>query len=193
MKTKYLMLALIVVAVMVMSVAMVSAAEPMKPAVKDKCPVCGMVVHPFPQWLAQIIFKDKTYEMFDGSKDMLRFYLDMEKYTKGKKKEDIESIYVTDYYTTKLVDANSVVFIKGSDVMGPMGKELVPVSADKVESFIKDHKGDKQLKFSEVTVADIPETEMHDHTKHDKKDDDEHGEKTSEHGEGNGSKHDKKE
>lgn len=153
-------------------VSSASAVEPLHPGVADKCPVCGMVVHPFPQWAAHIIFKDEKYEFFDGPKDMLKFYFNMSKYSKDKKKEDIAGIFVTNYYTTKPVDVNSVVFISGSDVMGPMGMELVPVSPDKVETFMKDHKGKKALKFSEITAADIPGAKMQHkedkgHDKHD--------------------------
>ncbi|QWR78874.1 nitrous oxide reductase accessory protein NosL [Candidatus Magnetomonas plexicatena] len=133
-----------------------------KPGANDKCAVCGMLVKPFPKWAAQIVFKDGTYVYFDGPKDMLKFYFDVAKYNKHKTQADISDIYVTEYYSAKTVKADSVVFVIGSNVEGPMGTEVVPVSEGKVKGFMLDHKGDKTLKFSEITAADIPGMSMHD-------------------------------
>jgi copper chaperone NosL len=73
------------------------AAEPIKPGGGDKCPVCGMFVAKYPDFVASIIFKDGSYCVFDGAKDMFKYYLDLAAYKAPGKKEDIESIYVTDY------------------------------------------------------------------------------------------------
>ena len=137
-----------------------------KPGANDKCAVCGMLVKAFPKWTSQIVFKDGTRVFFDGPKDMLKFYFDLVKYSKGKTLEDISDIYVTDYYSAKTVKADSVVFVFGSNVDGPMGTEAVPVSGDKVKGFMLDHKGDKALKFSEITVTDVPGAMMQDMKKH---------------------------
>ncbi|KJU86289.1 Nitrous oxide reductase accessory protein NosL [Candidatus Magnetobacterium bavaricum] len=131
------------------------AAEALKPNTKDKCSVCGMIVHPSPQWVAQIIFKDGSYAMFDGPKDMLKYYHNMPKYNKDKTQADISDIYVTDYYTAKPVKAQDITFVTGSDVMGPMGKEYVPVSDDKVKTFMVDHKGGKSVKFADIKAEDL--------------------------------------
>jgi len=132
-----------------------------KPTEKDKCPVCGMFVHKYPQWIAEIIFKDGTYVVFDGPKDMFKYYFNIKKYNTNRQKDDVESIYVTDYYTTRPVNARDVYFIIGSDVLGPMGKELVPVKGeDAAETFMKDHNGKKMLRFDEVTMDDLPMMQM---------------------------------
>lgn len=133
------------------------AEEPVKPTDKDKCAVCGMRVTPYPNWIAEIVFKDGSYAVFDGPKDMFKYYFNISKYNKDKTKDDIKAIYVTEYYTTKLVNAKDVYFVIGSDVMGPMGKELVPVMGKaNAETFMKDHKGKKILTFDQITPADIP-------------------------------------
>jgi copper chaperone NosL len=133
------------------------AEEPVKPKPKDKCPVCGMFVFPYPQWTAEIIFKDGTYAVFDGSKDMLKYYFNISKYNKEKTDKDISEIYVTEYYTTRMMSARDVYFVKGSDVLGPMGKEFIPVKGEReAETFMRDHRGIKMFKFGEITIADIP-------------------------------------
>jgi nitrous oxide reductase accessory protein NosL len=133
------------------------AEGPVKPKPKDKCPVCGMFVAPYPQWTAEILFADGTYAVFDGAKDMFKYYFNVPKYNKGKTAKDISGIYVTEYYTTVMMSAKDVFFVTGSTVMGPMGKEMVPVKGMReAETFRQDHQGKKILKFDEVTPTDIP-------------------------------------
>jgi len=136
------------------------AAEPgtiqaKEPTEKDKCPVCGMYVKEYTDWVAQIAFSDITY-FFDGAKDMFKFYLDVPKYAPKKKAGDIKAIYVKDYYNVKFIDATKVFYVIGSDVMGPMGKELVPFEKEAdAQGFMKDHKGEKILKFKDITAETI--------------------------------------
>lgn len=146
-----------VLAVLVLASGSLYAAEPVKPNPKDKCPVCGMFVSPYPQWIAEIVFKDGTYAVFDGPKDMFKYYFNVSKYNKAKTDKDISAMYVTEYYTTKMMSVEDVYFVKGSDVLGPMGKELVPVKGEReARTFMQDHKGEKMLKFGEISIADIP-------------------------------------
>jgi copper chaperone NosL len=123
----------------------------------DKCQVCGMFVSGYPTWIAEIIFNDGTYAVFDGPKDMFRYYFNVPKYNNKKTQSDINAIYVTEYYSAKLVEARKgIFFVLGSDVNGPMGHELVPVDAlDRAKEFMKDHRGKKLLKFDEVTKEDL--------------------------------------
>ncbi len=123
----------------------------------DKCQVCGMFVSGFPTWVAEIIFNDGTYSVFDGPKDMFRYYFNIAKYNPSKKQSDINAIYVTEYYSTKFMDARKgIFFVQGSDVNGPMGSELVPVdSLGRAKEFMKDHRGKKILKFDEVRKEDL--------------------------------------
>lgn len=148
---KSLICALLLVAVSVAAYA----AEPHKPSTSDKCAICGMLVGPHSKWLSQIIFKDGNVKFFDGPKDMFKFYFDVPKYAPSRTQADITDIYVTEYYTAKPVKAQSVVYVIGSDVMGPMGKEFVPLTEDKANSFMVDHKGQKTLKFDEIKAADL--------------------------------------
>ncbi|NNG47207.1 MAG: nitrous oxide reductase accessory protein NosL [Deltaproteobacteria bacterium] len=139
------------------SVAVGGKVVPVKPGPKDKCPVCGMFSAQYTNWVTQIVFKDGTYAVFDGAKDMFRYYFDIPRYAKGKTKKDVANIFVTDYYTTKWIPAADALFVLGSDVYGPMGEELVPVKGKKeAEEFLKDHNAKKILTFDMVTPGDIP-------------------------------------
>lgn len=127
--------------------------KPVKPSPKDKCPVCGMFVAKYPDWIAQIIFKDGSSVFFDGAKDMFKYYFNLTKYNPSKKRGDIDSIHVLDYYSLERTDGLNAFFVTGSDVFGPMGRELIPFEkAMDAAEFLKDHKGKSVLTFKEVTL-----------------------------------------
>ncbi len=116
-----------------------------------------MFVAKYDRWLAQVVLADGGHRFFDGPKDLFRYYLNPEQYDKGIVREQIKEIYVTDYYSTKRINAKEALFVIGSDVMGPMGPELVPIMGKvKAETFRKDHQGRRILSFDEVTLSDIP-------------------------------------
>jgi nitrous oxide reductase accessory protein NosL len=134
--------------------------KPVTLSAKDKCPVCGMFVAKYPDFSAQIIFRDGTYAVFDGVKDMLKYYSEIPRYAPGKKKADITAIYVTNYYTLGLIDGYRAFYVSGSDVSGPMGKELVPFDKKTdAKEFMKDHKGRSILTFKEINASVIKSLE----------------------------------
>lgn len=122
----------------------------------DRCPVCGMFVYKYPKWVAQIVFKDGAYYFYDGAKDMFKHIFDTAKYTPGKSAENIKDIYVTDYYEVELVNAKSAFYVLGSDVLGPMGHELLPFKdQESAQEFLEDHKGKSIIRFQDVTPSVI--------------------------------------
>jgi len=130
--------------------------KPVKPSPKDKCPVCGMFVAKYPDFLAEIVFKDGSYAFFDGVKDMFKYHFNLKKYNPSKKLEDIDSIYVTDYYSLTLIDGGRSYYVIGSDIYGPMGRELIPFEKEgDAKEFLKDHKGKSVLKFKDITPETI--------------------------------------
>src|SRR5512147_1797273 len=69
--------------------------KPVEVKKSDKCQVCGMLVAGYPNWISQIIFKDGTYALFDGPKDMFKYYFNITKYNPSKKQADVDALYVT--------------------------------------------------------------------------------------------------
>lgn len=130
--------------------------KPLKPAQKDKCPVCGMFVAKYPDFIAEIIYQDGSYAFFDGVRDMFKYYFNLAKYNPKKTLKEIDSIYVTDYYDLVLIDARQAFYVIGSDVYGPMGKELIPfVNHSDAQEFMTDHRGNAILQFQEITLKMI--------------------------------------
>ena len=123
------------------------------PGKKDRCPVCGMFVAPYPDWIATIVFNDEKQVFFDGCKDLFRYYFKLN----AEQLENIDAIYVTDYYRTELVSAKEVFFVLGSDVYGPMGKELIPIAGKELaKTFMVDHGGSGFFRFDEISPELLP-------------------------------------
>jgi nitrous oxide reductase accessory protein NosL len=123
------------------------------PGERDACPVCGMFPIKYPDWIATVLYKDGHAHHFDGAKDLFKYLLDMAKYAGGHTHGDIAAIGVTGYYATEMIDARPAYYVIGSDVLGPMGHELVPHPDmyDAVE-FMKHHKGKRILRYEEITM-----------------------------------------
>lgn len=133
------------------------AGTPAPPGAKDRCAVCGMLVAPYQNWVSVIQFKDGSNTYFDGPKDMFTFFFNPKKYQAAAKSENISGVFVTEYYSTQLLKAEDVFFVTESDVMGPMGKDLVPVSGKEAAlTFLRDHKGKKVLQFDGKALLESP-------------------------------------
>jgi len=109
-----------------------------------KCPICGMFVAKYPQWVA-MANADKTF-YFDGVKDMM-------KYAYARKLSG-DKLYVSDYYKLSKLEATKAFYVIGSNVYGPMGSELIPfASQEEAVRFSRDHNGQKVIPFEEITEA----------------------------------------
>ena len=126
------------------------------PGPGDRCPVCGMYVTKYPDWTAEIIFKDGAAVFFDGAKDLFKYYFKLNTYAPDRTDEDIAAVYVTEFYNLELIDARSSFFVIGSDVYGPMGRELIPFKTEAdARQFKIDHKGQRILRFDQVNQREI--------------------------------------
>ena len=113
-----------------------------------------MLVAGFPNWVSAVTFNDGSHAFFDGPKDMFKYLVDLKRYNPSKQAGDIDSVYVTDYSSVSSIDGKKAWYVTGSDVKGPMGKELVPFEKESdAKAFLKDHKGKKLLDY-EQALAD---------------------------------------
>lgn len=124
------------------------------PVPQDTCPVCGMFVAKYPEWIATVTYPDGHAHHFDGAKDLFKYLLTYPKYAPGHQKEDIVEIGVTDYYGVQRIEAKAAWYVIGSDVLGPMGHELIPLrTQEDADEFLADHQGKRILRFDEVTMG----------------------------------------
>ena len=124
------------------------------PGAKETCPVCGMFVALYPDWTATVLYQDGHAHHFDGAKDLFKYLLNLLKYAPGHQQADIAAIGVTEYYGVTRIDARAAWYVIGSDVLGPMGHELIPLATQaEAEDFQRDHKGKRRVRFDEVNPA----------------------------------------
>ena len=143
-----------VLALVLLASAPAAAEEvgPRKPTDASRCPVCGMLVARHPDWLAQIVLAEDEVLFFDGAKDLFRFLLDPEDRPGAARARESGVAFVTSYYDREAIHARDALFVIGSDVLGPMGAELIPhASREEAEEFRRDHGGSAILGFHEVT------------------------------------------
>lgn len=137
------------------ALAVVCVADPVDtpdPAPTDTCPVCGMFVAKYPEWIASVLYHDGHVHHFDGAKDMFKYLHDLLKWAPDQRHEDIAAIGVTEYYGLTRIDARKAWYVIGSDLLGPMGHEPVPVDTQEdAEELMRDHGGKRILRFDQVT------------------------------------------
>ena len=79
---------------------------------------------------------------------MMKFYLD----PLNSKLSKSSQIQVTDYYSQSTIPGEQAFYVVGGDILGPMGKELIPFKQkDEAESFLKDHEATTLLTFQDIT------------------------------------------
>lgn len=142
-------------AALVCALALASQAQPLTvpdPGERDTCPVCGMFVARYPEWVATVVYRDGHAHHFDGAKDLFKYLLDLARWAPGHRAEDIATIAVTDYYAVERIDARTAWYVIGSDMLGPMGHELIPHPTEaEARDFLRDHKGVRVLRYGDVT------------------------------------------
>ena len=122
------------------------------PDAKATCPVCGMFVSLYPDWTATVVYRDGHSAHFDGAKDLFKYLLNLAKYAPQRRVDELAKIAVTDYYNVKRIDAHSAWYVIGSDTLGPMGHELIPLATQaEAQEFLKDHHGTRILRFNDIT------------------------------------------
>ena len=124
------------------------------PSARDKCPVCGMFVAGYPNWVVTVTFTNGSAAYFDGAKDMFTWYLNRSTYAPPLRQTEIAAVTVRDYYSLRQIDGREAYFVSGSDVTGPMGHELIPFRSEKdARGFMADHRGKRIHRFGEITPS----------------------------------------
>jgi nitrous oxide reductase accessory protein NosL len=119
------------------------------------CGKCGMFPANYPQWQAQVIFDDNSMTPFDGCKCMFGYMFNMEKFDPAHTREQIAAVWVRDFDSGEWTDGRQAHYVVGSEVMGPMGKELIPFAdAAAAQAFQQEHGGD-MAEFSDINMATL--------------------------------------
>ena len=114
-----------------------------------KCPICGMFVAKYPKWATMMQDSSGKKEYFDGVKDMMKQYF-------NHPKAHFDRILVQDFYRLRPIDARSAWYVTGSNIYGPMGRELIPFrTAEDARTFKKEHFGKRIIRFDQIREDDL--------------------------------------
>ena len=110
----------------------------------DRCGFCGMRIDPASAWRADLVNGDVTTH-FDTPRCALLAW--------RTGKTPARSLRVQEFYDRAWRDGSELRFAIGSDVIGPMGADLVPIDPSRVAKFRADHAASEALTLDAVTTA----------------------------------------
>jgi hypothetical protein len=112
-----------------------------------RCATCGMKIDPSSPWVAYLETTNGELA-FDTPHCALRaWHLD---------RGHVRSARFRDYYSQELKNADDLRFVRGSDVLSPMGQDLVPVASANANRFARDHNGAPPASAREVVEEGEP-------------------------------------
>ena len=132
-----------------MALVACSGTEPATAQGTARCAHCGMRVDPSSSWRAGATGADGAAVPFDAPKCLIRF-------VRSDRGRAVREPWVIEYYSGERRPAEGLFYVLGSDVRGPMGRDLVPIEGrDRAERFRADHHGERVLAWTEIDAATI--------------------------------------
>ena len=96
-----------------------------------RCATCGMKIDAASAWVSYVTVGGKELA-FDTPRCALAAW---------RRSPNGATARFREYYSQELKPAESLRFVRGSDVVGPMGPDLVPVATENAGRFARDHNG----------------------------------------------------
>ncbi len=116
-----------------------------------RCVRCGMIIADNPQWEGRMHKEGEQRIVFCSPKCLLLT-------NPADKDHNGIKLELKDYYSTKFIDATSAWYVGGSDIMGPMGPDLIPFADKKsAEEFLQEHHGNGLYSYTDLTGEKIKE------------------------------------
>lgn len=115
------------------------------PPSEHRCANCNMIVEKYPNWIEKVVVSATDTLYFDGPRCMFKILLESPK--------EIQTVLVKDYYSLKYIDGRNAFYVTGSDILGPMGNELIPFENEQAaREFLNEHKGKQIIRFNDVDL-----------------------------------------
>lgn len=110
---------------------------------QQRCDLCGMRVDPSSGWRAGARDASGQALAFDAPKCLFRRHFE---------RGAVSEPWVIEYYSQARRPARDLFFVIGTDLHGPMGRDLVPVAGrEAADRLSREHHGERVLSFDEVT------------------------------------------
>ena len=94
-----------------------------------RCGTCGMRIDPASPWVSYVTVGGKELA-FDTPRCAFGAW---------RKAASASGARFREYYSQEMRPAEGLRFVQGSDVVGPMGPDLVPVAVENAGRFARDH------------------------------------------------------
>ncbi len=109
----------------------------------SRCDLCGMRVEADSGWRAGGKDASGATLAFDTPKCLFR---------RHHERGEVRDAWVIEYYSQQRRPARELLYVIGTDLQGPMGRDLVPVAGrEAAERLMRDHHGERVLAYDEVT------------------------------------------
>lgn len=127
-----------------LAIVLGACAEQGSAEAQRRCDVCGMRIDSSSGWRAG--GRSSSGELrFDTPKCLFRHL---------HREGGVRDPWVIEYYAQERRPARELFYVTGTDLEGPMGRDLVPVAGrEAAERLMREHHGDRVLAFGEVTEA----------------------------------------
>jgi hypothetical protein len=100
----------------------------------QRCATCGMKIDPASPWVSYVTLHGRE-EAFDTPSCAFSGW------RKAGASAERTAARFREYYSQDLKPSEELQFVRGSDVVGPMGPDLVPVNAATARRFAREHNG----------------------------------------------------
>ncbi|OQX11910.1 MAG: hypothetical protein BWK76_18410 [Desulfobulbaceae bacterium A2] len=125
----------------------------MRVSPEDRCGLCGMVVERYKKFAAAIALDTGDTFYFCGTQCMLRAWLKPEIFL-GTGRAHIARVVVTDYFSGRHIDGVTAIYVRGSDVLDPMGPGLIALAGEEEsKAFIGRHGGEAVVGLNAISEA----------------------------------------
>lgn len=125
--------------------------QPVEIAPNTSCGRCGMYPANYPRWQSEIIFNDDSMTPFDGCKCMFNFLFAMNKFDPAHSRDDVAVAWVKDFNSGAWINGADAYYVVGSNMMGPMGKELIPFTDQAAAIKFQQEQGGMVMRFDDIT------------------------------------------
>ena len=112
-----------------------------------RCATCGMKIDPSSPWVAYLQTSGEELAFDTPRCALAAWRANPERVRRGR---------FRDYYSQELKDADELRFVRGSDVLSPMGPDLVPVALANAERFARDHNGAPPQSAADIVREGLP-------------------------------------
>jgi copper chaperone NosL len=112
-----------------------------------RCGTCGMKIDAASPFVAYLVVDGQRIP-FDTPRCAFTSW-------RGARASATEALF-REYYSQELKPAGDLLFVSGSDVVGPMGPDLVPIETARARRFALEHNGAPPRTAQELRTGDLP-------------------------------------